>query len=663
MCDYSKKQMQPLITKYGIDVDTDKLFQKIIKMYANKPNYQYWAVNAIFGDALEIGKLEEIFKWSEGNHTMIKKLSKKNLVGYTSKEDFDLLFKEIKGIEMINTIKNSVKNFNTGQRKLFYSSFNLNNIAPIEAYENIDIKLWSIVFYRFESLPESRKINIINSASAIRDLDTFFSIIIDALKESYAWEKNNFLSFVERIVPECSIIVNQGSIVILEIPGFRESHILCGNGITNWCIAYQESSWDSYSKRKPTYHQFFMFDFSKEETDQLAHIGFTIDEDEGIVYAHSTENDSLIDGIKYNNEIVTLSMALSMANIKLSQIMPRKKLKYFKWEYNSIIDFVKKDNSKRFSLAYAKDNKLIIRILSPIGVDMLLSGTFCNKNRIKNYLQYNNEIYVAFNLDKDYMDSESTFVLMFKPDEYGILNLYNCFNAYNISYNGSRCLEKLGISIDDFIKQKKINPSILLHKYLDEYDEDKAIKLIDKNDKDLDVNYMLSGNYGPVLVALNNHLFKALKKIVTHPKFDASTTDPFGVSILTNLFFILAAEECTDEKDKILIKETIEYILENDKFDLNFKGITNDTPINIACLYPKLSWIIEKMANNVKVNINIENSKHFTPLETAIHSNNINAIKILCKRSDLIVCDEDIENARLKSINIEQYLNRPQAKD
>ena len=201
--------MQPLITKYGIDVNTDKLFQKIIKMYANKPNYQYWAVNAIFGDALEIGKLEEIFKWSEGNHTMIKKLSKKNLVSYSSKEDFDLLFKEIKGIEMINTIKNSVKNFNTDQRKLFYGAFNLNNIAPIEAYENIDIKLWSIVFYRFESLPESRKINIINSASAIRDLDTFFSIIIDALKESYAWEKNNFLSFVERIVPECSIIVNQ----------------------------------------------------------------------------------------------------------------------------------------------------------------------------------------------------------------------------------------------------------------------------------------------------------------------------------------------------------------------------------------------------------------------------------------------------------------------
>ena len=298
--------MQPLITKYGIDVNTDKSFNKIIKMYDNKPNYQYWAVNVIFGNALEIGKLEEIFKWSKYNHSMIKNLSKKNIVSYTSKEDFDLLFKEIKGIEMINTIKNSVKNFNTDQRKLLYSAFKLNNIAPIEAYENIDIKLWSILFERFESIPESRKVNIFNSASAIRDLDTFFSIIIDTLKESYAWEKDNFLSFVERIVPDCSVIVNQGPIVILEIPGFRESHILCGNGRTNWCIAYQESSWESYSNPKPTYHQFFMFDFSKEESDQLAHIGFTIDENDGIVYAHSTKNDSLIDGIQYNNITIKL---------------------------------------------------------------------------------------------------------------------------------------------------------------------------------------------------------------------------------------------------------------------------------------------------------------------------------------------------------------------
>lgn len=652
---YSKKQMQPLIAKYGIDVDTDKLFQKIIKMYDNKHNYQYWAVNAIFGNALEIGKLEEILNWSKDHHAMIKNLSKKNIVSYTSKEDFDLLFKEIKGIEMINTIKNSVKNFNTDQRKLLYSAFKLNNIAPIEAYENIDIKLWSIVFYRFESLPESRKVNIINSASAIRDLDTLFSIIIDALKESYAWKKNDFLSFVERIVPECSIIVNQGPIVILEIPGFRESHILCGYGRTNWCIAYQESSWESYSNPKPTYHQFFMFDFSKEESDQLAHIGFTVDENDGIVYAHSTKNDSLIYGIQYNNEIMTLSMALSMAHINMSQIMPRKELKYFKWEYNSIIDFLNKDDSRRFRLAYAKDNKIIIRILSPVGVDMLLSGTFCNKSRIKSYLQ-ESDIYVVFNLDKDYMDNESTFVFEFKADEYGMINIWNCFNTYNLSFNGSKCLKELGISTDDFIKKKKINPSVLLIKYLDDYDEDKAIELIDKNDKDLDASYSFLNGRLPVLVALNNHLFKALEKIINHHSFKDSMADGFGEPIIHCLFFTFGSGELDNEDDRKYLEKIIENFLENDKFDLNIKDVTDDTPLQIACLYSSFSWIVEKLVNNDKVDINFENSRHRTALENAIICGNIKAIKILCKRRDLIIRNKDIKNAQERGINLEDYL-------
>lgn len=647
--------MQPLIAKYGIDVDTDKLFNKIIKMYINKPNYQYWAVNAIFGNALEIGKLEEIYKWAKDNHSMIKNLSKKNIVSYTSKEDLELLFKEIKGIEMINTIKNSVKNFNTDQRKLLYSAFKLNNIAPIEAYENIDIKLWSILFERFETIPESRKVNIINSASAIRDLDEFFSIIIDSLKESYTWEKNNFLSFVERIVPECTIVVNQGPIVILEIPGFRESHILCGNGRTNWCIAYQESSWESYSNPKPTYHQFFMFDFSKEETDQLAHIGFTVDENDGIVYAHSTKNDSLIDGIQYNNEIMTLSMALNMANINMSQIMPRKELKYFKWEYNSIIDFLNKDDSRIFRLAYAKDNKIIIRILSPVGVDMLLLGTFCNKSRIKSYLQ-ESDIYVVLNLDKDYMDNESTFVLEFKVDEYGMINIWNCFNTYNLSFNGSKCLKDLGISTNDFIKQKKINPSVLLIKYLDEYDEDKAIELINKNDKDLDVSYSLLNGRLPVLVALNNHLFKALEKIIKHHSFKDSMADVFGEPILHCLFFTLGSGELENEDDRKYLEKIIKNFLENDKFDLNIKDVTDDTPLQIACLYSSFSWIVEKLVNNDKVDINFENSRHSTALGNAIICGNIKAIKILCKRQDLIIRDKDIQNAQERGINLEDYL-------
>ena len=49
---YSKKQIEPLIKKYGINPETNTLFQNIIKLFADTPNYQVWAVKVIFSKAL-----------------------------------------------------------------------------------------------------------------------------------------------------------------------------------------------------------------------------------------------------------------------------------------------------------------------------------------------------------------------------------------------------------------------------------------------------------------------------------------------------------------------------------------------------------------------------------------------------------------------------------
>ena len=37
---YNKKQMQPLIDKFQINPDTNKLFQSIVELFDGKPNYQ-----------------------------------------------------------------------------------------------------------------------------------------------------------------------------------------------------------------------------------------------------------------------------------------------------------------------------------------------------------------------------------------------------------------------------------------------------------------------------------------------------------------------------------------------------------------------------------------------------------------------------------------------
>ena len=44
---YAKKRLSPVITKYGIDVETDAIFQTIIPMFHNQPDYQIWALKLI----------------------------------------------------------------------------------------------------------------------------------------------------------------------------------------------------------------------------------------------------------------------------------------------------------------------------------------------------------------------------------------------------------------------------------------------------------------------------------------------------------------------------------------------------------------------------------------------------------------------------------------
>ena len=54
---YNKKQMQPLIDKFQINPETNKLFIKIIEMYDNQPNYQIWAVKGVFSHAFDFDTL------------------------------------------------------------------------------------------------------------------------------------------------------------------------------------------------------------------------------------------------------------------------------------------------------------------------------------------------------------------------------------------------------------------------------------------------------------------------------------------------------------------------------------------------------------------------------------------------------------------------------
>ena len=115
---YSKRAMQPLIDKYQINPETNKLFINVVEMFDGQPNYQLWAVKVIFSQAITFEKLQEINTWIGENSTAIKSLSKQNIVGYKTKGDFSLLFREMSGINKIKLIKHVISEFNTAQRDI-----------------------------------------------------------------------------------------------------------------------------------------------------------------------------------------------------------------------------------------------------------------------------------------------------------------------------------------------------------------------------------------------------------------------------------------------------------------------------------------------------------------------------------------------------------------
>ena len=108
---YNKKQMQPLIDKYAINPETNKLFISVCEMFDNQPNYQIWAVKMIFSRTITIEELETIHEWASKNQTMVKMLEKQNIVSYSSKTLIAQLFKEMRGLDNLSVVKNAINHF------------------------------------------------------------------------------------------------------------------------------------------------------------------------------------------------------------------------------------------------------------------------------------------------------------------------------------------------------------------------------------------------------------------------------------------------------------------------------------------------------------------------------------------------------------------------
>lgn len=662
---YSKKQINPLIEKYKINPETNSTFRAIINMFNEQTNYQIWAIKAVFENIVSLDVISHIKQFADENQTLIAKLEKQNLVSYKTKDDFAQLNKEINGALNISMVKHCIEQFNTKQRNMFNDNiFGSGSITPLNAATSTSFKKTVEFFKKFNALSDSRKHKLIVTASAINDIQFLWKHVGDSFSASYIWEKDDLLAFIKtnELCKGVEVVFNNGPIVILEIPNFEASKAICGNGRTAWCLTRESSYFNNYVGSKGN-RQFFYFDFSKDEKNEVAHVGFTVNKSQGIVYAHSTNNNSMVGGgIRVGSKTVTVQNLLDAAKVDKSVFIHLNGIKGFNWNLDDVIAYINK-NSNEISIAYNDNGRLIVKILTPAAFEKLCGNTLVNKGNLSfDSTSKNACIYVLLDLNLNPNNDNCMVTMQYSKDAYGSLSLTRMYDAYNTDITSKGYLNTLNIPTSAFLGRENIKPSILLHKYLDEKSELDAVKLIEENSDELDINYSFNENT-PIFTAVNNGLFNAFKAIVSSPKFDANTVDAFGEPLICSIMYEYRGVASNNgnkvSKDHPTVK-MIEAILDIANYNFNAVNINGDSAINVAAEREITNWIFDVLVTNPNVDINIVNDIDCTPLTTALRCKNTHAVEEICKRKDLKVRDVDYEVAAKNGYDLKGLLEKAQ---
>lgn len=197
---------------------------------------------------------------------------------------------------------------------------------------------------------------------------------------------------------------------------------------------------------------------------------------------------------------------------------------------------------------------------------------------------------------------------------------------------------------------------IQFHKLIDSNDEKGAIELLETSSL-LDVMYEYNTRL-PIFSAINNKMVDLAVKIINHPTFEGTLEDGFGESLLESLIYLYTADEDNSkykEYEEMCVKLIKEIIEQGNADVLNQQDLNEDTAIMIACECPKCLWIVEALASNEDVNINLINDFDCSALTNAIRNRNAKAIEVLAKRKDLEVRVRDLEMADKYGIDLAKF--------
>jgi IMP cyclohydrolase len=365
-------------------------------------------------------------------------------------------------------------------------------------------------------------------------------------------------------------------------------------------------------------------------------------------------------GYKQGDETLNINQVLEKAGCKMSLFLRLNPLTNYKWEIDSILKFIK-DHPNDYAIAFEKDGKFIVNILNQGACKSLFGHTLVASNGSYGNVDANNKVYAFIDSNLKYNDDRALIVMSYRKDQYGTLSLARMVDPFNTDITKDGYLSKIGISTDSFLNREAIDPQVLLHKYIDENDEIGAIKLIEKEGNNFNVNYEFNQRV-PIISAVNMKMFDLFEKIVNHPKFDSSIEDGFGETLLESLLYLYGSDEISASKEEeASLKRMIVAILKSDTYDYNAKDLNSDTAINIACEYTKMLWIVKALASKKNVDVNVVNDFETAALGGCIRNKNFEALRVIGQRPDLKVTEADKKLAKSYGIDLNEYIKPTEA--
>lgn len=573
MMNYNKRQMQPLIKKYMVDVDKDSWFKRLTSLFEDNPNYQYWAVSVhLKNPGVGYDEFVRIKEWIDENKQLIRYLSRGNIVSYRTEDEIRILKNEMKSISIHRFIKGNVNRFNTTQRLMLFGMIYPEGVNTLKDHESPYLSQWVDIFRRFDSLSEERKKNFISNVSSITDIDELIKLIEDSSAWEYEWDKCSFMSFMDSNPNGCVVVYDNGPYVIVRVPDFEASLMLAGGGRTKWCIAKEKEHFENFVGESSD--QYFVFDFSRPETDSFAHVAFTIDRKCGcgVIFAQTCENVSMLTDFCNGEETYNIWSFLEKIGASLSVFF--RKPGFFDWSRESILEFVTSNRSK-CELVYDKDGYIVFE--TPYAD--VVSKTFGHTMMVFDDMTRDDDgtFYMLMNTNVPFNDKDSGFILKYRIDEYGIPAQAGARNSYSEAKKIGDVLSQFGIGESDIIDFGVIPDEIMFHRYIDDGMEDKAVRFLDAHGKDFNVECRY-GNVtltAPIYKALSSGMYTLCERIMSHPGFKHMPEVMDMVNKIYNNEFVRKTE-----KDKAGLSRLI------DRFSLGREGCPG-TPCGIVSIKHK----------------------------------------------------------------------------